>query len=83
MNEWQKGKMAGRPIPIFSVLIVDNFTGVEKYTLGYNDVTFIEQFEKSGEYADIPYVRVWKGEQPHSEYCQHRIMGVYFQREQE
>lgn len=43
-------------------------------------VTRIEAFTKSGMHADIPYVRVWAGDQPVAEFCQHNIVGVYFKR---
>lgn len=46
--------------------------------VGYNGVTRIEAFTKSGMHADIPYVRVWKGDQPYAEFCQHNVVGVYF-----
>lgn len=50
----------------------------EGHCVGAKDVTRIEAFTKSGMHADIPYVRVWKGERPHAEFCQHNIVGVYF-----
>lgn len=49
-----------------------------RYHVGYNGVTRIEAFTKSGMHANIPYVRVWKGDQPAAEFCQHNIVGVYF-----
>jgi hypothetical protein len=52
--------------------------GGEYWTVGYGGVTRIEAFTKSGMHADIPYVRVWKGDEPHAEFCQHSIVGVYF-----
>lgn len=52
--------------------------GFHYYKVGRNDVTRIEAFTKSGMHANIPYVRVWKGEQPAAEFCQHNIVGVYF-----
>ena len=46
--------------------------------VGSGGVTRIEAFTKSGMHANIPYVRVWKGDQPAAEFCQHNIVGVYF-----
>lgn len=48
------------------------------YLVGRNGVTRIEACEKSGMYANIPYVRVWKGDVCAAEFCQHNIVGVYF-----
>ncbi len=50
----------------------------EMYEVGVNDVTRIEATTKSGMYADIPYLRVWKGETVIAEFCQHNIVGVYY-----
>ena len=52
--------------------------GYEVHQVGSNDVTRIEATEKSGMYANIPYVRVWKGDECLAEFCQHNIVGVYF-----
>lgn len=56
------------------------FVGDEgtSFWVGYAGVTRIEAFTKSGMYSDIPYVRVWKGDKPEAEFCQHNIVGVYF-----
>ena len=48
------------------------------YNVGRNGVTRIEATTKSGMYADIPYVRVWKGEVALAEFCQHNIVGITF-----
>jgi hypothetical protein len=50
----------------------------ETYQVGYDGVTRIEAFTKAGMYADIPYVRVWRGSVALAEFCQHNIVGVYF-----
>lgn len=63
---------------IHSILVVENQRVSESYTVGANQVTRIEAFTKSGMYADIAYVRVYKNDHPHSEFCQHNIVGVYF-----
>lgn len=52
--------------------------GATFYRVGRNDVTRIEACTKSGLHADIPYVRVWKGDVCEAEFCQHNIVGVYF-----
>ena len=48
------------------------------WTVGRNGVTRIEACTKSGLHADIPYLRVWKGDDCAAEYCQHAIVGVGF-----
>lgn len=50
------------------------------YTVGQRGVTRIEAFTKSGMHSEIPYVRVWAGDHPVAEFCQHQIVGVYFKR---
>jgi hypothetical protein len=55
----------------------------ESYGIGFDGVTRIEACTKSGLHADIPYVRVWKGDVPFAEFCQHNIVGVYFVEEKE
>lgn len=63
---------------IQSILVVENERVSESYQVGANSVTKIEAFTKSGMHADIAYVRVYKNNLPHSEFCQHNIIGVYF-----
>lgn len=53
----------------------------EAFRVGVDGVTRIEACTKSGMYADIPYVRVWKGDIAFAEFCQHQIIGVYFKAE--
>lgn len=48
------------------------------YVVGQAGVTRIEACQKSGLYASIPYIRVWKGDVCEAEFCQHNIVGVYF-----
>lgn len=50
----------------------------EGYCVGREGVTRIEGFVKSGSASYIPYIRVWKGDAPYAEFCQHNIQGVYF-----
>lgn len=58
---------------------IDSIPGVEaSYVVGRNGVTRIEACIKPGVYSNIPYVRVWKGEVCEAEFCQHNIVGVYF-----
>jgi hypothetical protein len=49
------------------------------YTVGNGGVTRIEACIKPGMYSSIPYVRVWKGDVCEAEFCQHSIVGVYFE----
>lgn len=48
------------------------------YRIDRNGVTRIEAFTKSGMHSEIPYVRVWIGDRPRAEFCQHQIVGIYF-----
>lgn len=50
----------------------------QELTVGLGGVTRIEATQKSGLHANLPYVRVWKGDDCHAEFCQHNIVGVYF-----
>ena len=66
--------------PIKALSVFESEGGGEYYEVGRADVTKIEPTTKSGgEYVSIPYIRVWKGDRVHSEHCQHRVMGVYFE----
>jgi len=51
---------------------------LRNYTVGRYGVTRIEACTKPGVHCDIPYVRVWHGETCAAEFCQHHIVGVYF-----
>ena len=48
------------------------------WKVGRDGVTRIEPCTKSGMHANIPYIRVWKGEDCVAEFCQHNIVGIYF-----
>jgi hypothetical protein len=48
------------------------------FRVGRDGVTRIEACQKSGMHANIPYIRVWKGEVCEAEFCQHSLEGVYF-----
>lgn len=70
---------------IHSITIVDYEDSEEWYRVGANNVTRIEPCEKSGMHANLPYFRVFKKENDedefcHSEFCQHNIIGVYFEK---
>lgn len=65
--------------PIRALSVFENETSSEYYEVGKNGVTKIEAVEKSGMHSHIPYIRVWKGDDfCHSEFCQHNVLGVYF-----
>ena len=72
MSEWLEGVEIHR-------LDVDGDLQTE-HIVGYGGVTRIEAFTKSGMHAYIPYVRVWIGDVPAAEYCQHNIIDVHFKR---
>lgn len=48
------------------------------WRVGDNGITRIEATMKNGEYAHIPYLRVWRGDVAVAEYCQHAVMEVLF-----
>ena len=72
--------MSEHPIeqPIREIDVYLSDEGSTYYRVGHNDVTRIEACTKSGLHANIPYVRVWKGDVCEAEFCQHNIVGVYF-----
>lgn len=49
------------------------------FMVGNNGVTRIEACTKSGMHANIPYLRVWADDRCVAEFCQHQIVGVYFE----
>lgn len=49
-----------------------------EFVLGKRGVTRIEACTKSGLHSDIPYVRVWRGDQAIAEFCQHHLSALYF-----
>lgn len=49
-----------------------------RWSVGNAGVTRIEATMKNGEYAHIPYLRVWRGDVAAAEYCQHAVMEVLF-----
>lgn len=68
--------------PIKSVEVITSTPDegwIETYNVGHNGVTRIEATTKSGVYADIPYIRIWVGDKALAEFCQHGVVGVYFQ----
>lgn len=64
--------------PIHAITICAHPEAEETYIVGITGVTRIEACTKSGLHADLPYVRVWKGDVCKAEFCQHNIVGVYF-----
>ena len=65
-----------QPIREIDVYLSDG--GSAFYRVGKYGVTRIEACQKSGLHANIPYVRVWAGDSCLAEFCQHNIVGVYF-----
>lgn len=51
------------------------------WKVGRGGVTRIEATSKPGLHCDIPYIRVWKDDVCVAEFCQHNIIGVYFETE--
>ena len=52
----------------------------EAYKVGENDVTQINAVQKEGQMSYIPYIQVWKNDVLFAEFCQHNILGVYYDR---
>lgn len=65
-----------QPIRAIDIDMIPDVQG--GYAVGRNGVTRIEACQKSGLHANLPYVRVWKGAVCEAEFCQHNIVGVYF-----
>jgi len=65
-----------QPIREIDIFITEGET--QFYRVGRGGVTRIEACQKSGLHANVPYVRVWKGDVCEAEFCQHNIVGVYF-----
>lgn len=73
--------MSEHPVnqPIKTVVVcMDGPNDVERWMIGVGGVTRIEATTKSGMHADIPYLRVWKGDVAVAEYCQHNVIGIEF-----
>lgn len=52
------------------------------YCVGMDGVTRIEACMKNGEYAHIPYLRIWSGETCVAEFSQHHVAGVFFAKDE-
>lgn len=64
---------------IIKCIEIDTIPEVQgSFLVGRNGVTRIEEATKPGMYCDIPYVRVFKGDDLEAEFCQHNIVGVYY-----
>lgn len=48
------------------------------FAVGNDGVTRIEACTKSGLHADMPYIRVWRGDVCAGEFCQHNMLAVMF-----
>ena len=60
--------------PIISIFWPDG----EVCKVGRNGITRIEATTKSGMYANIAYMRAWKGDVAVLEVCHHHLSGVEF-----
>lgn len=65
--------------PIDRPITVLRVTAEQFHAVGNGGVTRIEATSKPGLHCDIPYVRVWAGDQAVAEYCQHHVLGVVFE----
>lgn len=61
-----------------AIIRPDGPSDSEMWIVGHGGVTRIEATTKSGMHADIPYIRIWKGDVAAAEYCQHNIIGIEF-----
>lgn len=68
----------GQAIKSICVIAQNELDGGEQWIVGQHSVTLIEACVKSGMHSHIPYVRVWAGDECLAEFCQHNIVGVYF-----
>lgn len=64
--------------PIRMIVIAHRADETVGFSVGYLGITRIEPFTKLGMYGDIPYLRCWKGDIAVAEFCQHSIVGTYF-----
>lgn len=71
IHDWQSRR-------IQSVTVWTYETEAEAYRVGKDGVTAIVPILKNGEYCELPYVQVWKGEKLYAEFGQHKCEGVYF-----
>lgn len=67
-----------QPIRAITAYIGADREAIE-YAVGVAEVTLIEACTKPGLHCDIPYVRVWSGFVCEAEFCQHNIIGVYYE----
>ena len=65
---------------IEALVVFESETASQEYKVGQSGVTRIEACAKGGEFCDIPYIRVWAGDEAIAEFCQHAVKGVYFKR---
>ena len=65
--------------PIRMIVVSQRGEETVGFSVGTNGVTRIEAFNKDGMYSEIPYLRVWKGAAVVGEFCQHAIVGTYFE----
>lgn len=52
--------------------------GVTYFRMGEGVTRIDVAYKDGGEYVSIPYIRVWNGDQCLAEFCQHKIIGVFF-----
>jgi len=65
--------------PIREIVVFTDADGdLLYYKVARQGVTRIEAITKPGLHCDIPYVQVWRGLECEAEFCQHNIIGVYY-----
>ncbi len=67
----------GKLAPKITSIQIDTVIGTV-YGVDVDGVTEISETTHPGQYIDIPYVRVWKGEYLFAEFCRHNIVGVFY-----
>ena len=65
--------------PIRMIVVSQRGEETVGFSVGTNGVTRIEPIEKDGMYCTIHYLRVWRGDSVAAEFCQHNIVGAYFE----
>jgi hypothetical protein len=76
MNEWATTE--NQPVKRLVVKTLDDGSDISYTVGGQSGVTRIEQCEKSGMYSNLPYLRVYIGDEVIAELCQHNIESVHF-----
>lgn len=71
--------MASKEHPVDQEIVMVEVSEDSVYRVSASSgITRIEACTKSGMHADIPYVRIWRGDTCLAELCQHNILALHF-----